>query len=93
MEGLPADEWGDDPVVASLTGLADTDSDRFELEQELCGLRKTVFNGGVKRAPISTGNLVGESQGFMRAFDLLAKAAPSPITVMLLGETGVGKGT
>ncbi|MAI91233.1 sigma 54-interacting transcriptional regulator [Ponticaulis sp.] len=91
MEGLPADEWGDDPVVASLTGLADTDSDRFELEQELCGLRKTVFNGGVKRAPISTGNLVGESQGFMRAFDLLAKAAPSPITVMLLGETGVGK--
>lgn len=35
--------------------------------------------------------LVGVSQGFKSAFDLLKRAADSAITVLLLGETGVGK--
>ncbi len=36
-------------------------------------------------------SLVGASPAFRAAFDLLATAAASPITVLLLGETGVGK--
>jgi two-component system response regulator HydG len=36
-------------------------------------------------------NLVGVSPGFRAAFDLLRSAAHSAITVLLLGETGVGK--
>ncbi|HMC16370.1 MAG TPA: sigma 54-interacting transcriptional regulator [Albitalea sp.] len=36
-------------------------------------------------------NLVGVSQGFRTAFDLLKSAAGSSISVLLLGETGVGK--
>ncbi len=36
-------------------------------------------------------NLVGVSPGFRAAFELLKRAAPSAITVLLLGETGVGK--
>lgn len=35
--------------------------------------------------------LVGQSQGFKQAFELLRSAAASAITVLLLGETGVGK--
>ena len=35
--------------------------------------------------------LVGVSPGFRAAFELLKRAAPSAITVLLLGETGVGK--
>ena len=35
--------------------------------------------------------LVGVSPGFRAAFDLLRSAADSAITVLLLGETGVGK--
>lgn len=35
--------------------------------------------------------LVGVSPGFRQAFDLLKRAAGSAITVLLLGETGVGK--
>jgi DNA-binding NtrC family response regulator len=35
--------------------------------------------------------LVGVSQGFRAAFELLKSASNSPITVLLLGETGVGK--
>jgi DNA-binding NtrC family response regulator len=36
-------------------------------------------------------NLVGVSTGFKAAFELLKTAADSAITVLLLGETGVGK--
>src|SRR5205823_13997004 len=36
-------------------------------------------------------NLIGVSQGFRTAFDLLKSAAGSSISVLLLGETGVGK--
>ncbi|RZL90028.1 MAG: sigma-54-dependent Fis family transcriptional regulator [Variovorax sp.] len=36
-------------------------------------------------------DLVGVSPGFRAAFDLLCRAAKSAITVLLLGETGVGK--
>ncbi|MDM0117564.1 sigma 54-interacting transcriptional regulator [Variovorax sp. J22R133] len=36
-------------------------------------------------------NLVGVSPGFRAAFELLRTAARSAITVLLLGETGVGK--
>ena len=35
--------------------------------------------------------LIGVSQGFRAAFELLKSAADSAITVLLLGETGVGK--
>lgn len=35
--------------------------------------------------------LIGVSPGFRQAFDLLKSAAGSAITVLLLGETGVGK--
>lgn len=88
IEGRPVDEWGDDTLVASLRGL-DGDFERFEIESQICGLREKVSAKGQKAR--ATGEMVGESSEFLRAFDLLAKAAPSPITVMLLGETGVGK--
>ncbi|MBR0565622.1 sigma 54-interacting transcriptional regulator [Azoarcus sp. L1K30] len=56
------------------------------LEDELAQLRGHV------RGPVSKeGKLVGSSPGFRAAFDLVRKAAGSPINVLLLGETGVGK--
>jgi len=36
-------------------------------------------------------NLIGESTGFRNAYDLIQKAAATHVTVLLLGETGVGK--
>lgn len=35
--------------------------------------------------------LIGESKVFMQTFSLMVKAAQGPVTVLLLGETGVGK--
>ena len=89
-ESRPAEEWGDDPVVNFLRG-TDEDYDRHQIEREISGLRKKTVSGGRRYVRPEAGNLIGESDGFLRAFDLLAKAAPSPISVMLSGETGVGK--
>ena len=36
-------------------------------------------------------NLIGSSPGFRRAYSLIDKAAATQVTVLLLGETGVGK--
>ena len=56
------------------------------LEDELTQLR------GGARGPVSTeGEIVGNSPEFRAAFELVRKAANSPINVLLLGETGVGK--
>ena len=48
----------------------------------------------IGQAPASTGpavDVVGISAGFGAAIHLLGKAAPTDVTVLFLGETGVGK--
>lgn len=90
LEGKPAEDW--EPGLA-VDFLRRTDSElvRPGLEDELRVLRAKAAPVRNKPKRPDTGRLVGESEEFLRAFDLLAKAAPSPINVMLLGETGVGK--
>lgn len=80
----PAEEWGDDAYLNYFKP-ENIQSQFDEMREELSHLRKTLY------AAQSTGNLIGASSGFRNAFDLLSKAASSPITVLLLGETGVGK--
>jgi len=82
--GKPVEEWGDD---AYLDYFAPDDVDGLlrKMAAELDDLR------GQLRVKASPGRLVGNSAGFRQAFELLGKAASSPISVLLLGETGVGK--
>ena len=80
----PAEEWGDDAYLNYFKP-ENIQSQFDEMREELSHLRKTLY------AAQSTGNLIGASSGFRNAFDLLSKAASSSITVLLLGETGVGK--
>ena len=85
LEGRPLEAWGDEPFLQHCV-LADDADTRFEdLQQELWRLRTD------RCEPSPRGKLVGSSPAFSAAFELLAKAANSPITVLLLGETGVGK--
>ena len=82
--GKPAEAWGADSYLdyfksESIVGQLE------EMQAEIKRLRKTLCNA---KAP---GNLIGASAGFRTAFDLVSKAAASPINVLLLGETGVGK--
>jgi len=84
LEGKPAEAWADQDYVDLFRSERVT-RDLVDLEQELKKLRG-------QRAPIpAQGNLVGESQGFKKCFDMLSRAAKAPISVLILGETGVGK--
>jgi transcriptional regulator with PAS, ATPase and Fis domain len=84
IEGKPVEEWGDDTYLDYFAP-DDVDGLLRKMAAELDDLR------GQLRVKVSPGRLVGNSAGFRQAFDLLGKAASSPISVLLLGETGVGK--
>ncbi len=83
--GKPAGEWPDaerDLKYFRPESLADR---LLELQTQVEQLRHSVReNAGAE-------DLIGESVSFQAAYDMLAKVAASQVTVMLLGETGVGK--
>ncbi|ACO79245.1 sigma54-dependent activator protein [Azotobacter vinelandii CA] len=84
LVGKPVEAWGDDAYLEYCRP-QDLEPSLRELQRELWQLR------GGQREQHAPGRLVGASPGFRTAFDLLGKAARTPITVLLLGETGVGK--
>jgi DNA-binding NtrC family response regulator/predicted hydrocarbon binding protein len=73
--GKPAEAWPD----------REHDPVRIVVPEELCpDAAKPVAPGDEKR-------MVGASSGFIAAFHRLEQVAPTNTTVLLLGETGVGK--
>lgn len=82
--GKPAEAWGDDPYLEYFKEDEGAVPPR-DVEAELTQLRGRIA------ARHAHGPLVGSSPAFRAAFDLLSKAANTPINVLLLGETGVGK--
>lgn len=81
--GKPAEAWGEADGYMDYFRHAGTQYPMRQVEDELVRLRgpETALKG----------RLVGASPGFRAALDLVGKAAASRITVLLLGETGVGK--
>ncbi len=85
--GKPVEEWDDaarrmrfftpDPIADQL----------FELQTQVVQLRSTID----ERAEGFGAEMIGQSPGFRAACDLVRAAAQSQISVLLLGETGVGK--
>lgn len=81
--GKPAQQWEDDAYLNYFK--ADSVAEQLHsLQREVAELRS------IAKAH-STGSLIGRSTGFRHAFELLQSASQSQITVLLLGETGVGK--
>lgn len=82
--GQPADEWNDERYVA-------------HFRPQVIGQQLIDYNIGLEQLRAVQPRrqydrkLVGVSQPFKAAFELLKSAAASAITVLLLGETGVGK--
>lgn len=74
----------DDPLVRAFQP-DDIAGELRDMADELEQLRAYL------RQDLEPGSLIGRSPAFRSAFDLLRKAAATPITVLLLGETGVGK--
>lgn len=82
--GKPLEAWGDDPYLNYFKP-DDLQGQLDEMRAEISRLRRSLGT------ECTSGKLIGASLGFKAAFDLIARAAASPITVLLLGETGVGK--
>jgi transcriptional regulator with GAF, ATPase, and Fis domain len=84
--GKPVEEW-EDAAEHLRYFTPDSIADQLiDLQTQVVQLRSTI--GDKDKLPA---DMIGISPGFKRAFDLLRQAATSQISVMLLGETGVGK--
>ncbi|RID99834.1 sigma-54-dependent Fis family transcriptional regulator [Simplicispira hankyongi] len=85
IEGRFAEEW---PDAAALARDYDADSVLVKLDE----LQSQVQSLRTQMQPADEqGPLVGRSRAFEQTVDLLRKAAQTQVTVLLTGETGVGK--
>ncbi|MCC6611556.1 MAG: sigma-54-dependent Fis family transcriptional regulator [Burkholderiales bacterium] len=84
--GKPVEEWDDADADMRYFSPESIANQLLDLQTQVAELRSTIE--GKERLP---GDMVGDSPGFRLAYELLRKAAGTHITVLLLGETGVGK--
>jgi DNA-binding NtrC family response regulator len=84
--GKPVDEWEDAREYADFFSRESIAEQLIDLQTQVVHLRSTI---GEKEA--RPADMVGDSPAFRAAYELLKQAANSQITVLLLGETGVGK--
>lgn len=83
--GQPVDEWDD---ISEDLRYYQSDSvidQIMSLQDQVENLRSAIAER------VLPSDLVGEAASFKAAWSLAEKAAGSPVTVLLLGETGVGK--
>ncbi len=85
IEGRPVEEWPDAEEQLQYYQPDRINDLLMELQSQVVCLRETVSEEK------GFDNMVGCSEGFLRVRELLVKAATSKVTVLLLGETGVGK--
>ncbi len=84
--GKPIEEWEDAAEHARFFNRESIAEQLIDLQTQVVQLRSAI--GKKEKLPA---DIVGNSPAFRAAYDLLNKAADSQITVLLLGETGVGK--
>ena len=84
--GKPVEEWEDAAEQMRFFTPESIADQLFDLQTQVAQLRSTI--GEKEQLPA---DMVGNSPGFRAAYGLLKQAASSQITVLLLGETGVGK--
>ena len=84
--GKPVEEWDDASEFARFIGRESIAEQLIDLQTQVVQLRSTISE---KDMPST--DMLGSSAAFRAAYDLLKQAANSQITVLLLGETGVGK--
>ncbi len=83
--GKPVEEWEDASDMRFLNPESIADQ-LFDLQTQVVQLRSSI--GEKEKLPV---DMIGNSPGFRTAYELLRQAAGNRISVLLLGETGVGK--
>jgi DNA-binding NtrC family response regulator/predicted hydrocarbon binding protein len=85
IEGRPLEDWPDGDQL-----MADYQADSLLVRME--DLQADLESLRVSLAPSDDlGELIGRSKSFEKAIELLRKSAATQVTVLLTGETGVGK--
>jgi len=84
--GKPAEEWDDAQECMRFLKPVSIAEQLIELQTEVVQLRSTI--GEKEKLPA---DMIGSSHEFRVACDLIQQAANNQISVLLLGETGVGK--
>ncbi|CAG4883282.1 Phenol regulator MopR [Georgfuchsia toluolica] len=84
--GKPAEEWEDAAEQMRFFNSESIADQLIDLQTQVVQLRSSI--GDRDQLPQ---DVMGISPGFRAAYDLLKQAAASHITVLLQGETGVGK--
>lgn len=83
--GRPAEDWPDADTLLPYFQADSIVGRLLELREEIEAMRRTIS------CPRRTPDLIGSSTAFLHAYDLIARAAATNVSVLLLGETGVGK--
>jgi DNA-binding NtrC family response regulator len=84
--GKPVEEWEDAAQHMRFFTPESIADQIFELQTQVVQLRSTIdLKDGMGA------EMIGQSPGFRAAWELLRAAAGTQISVLLLGETGVGK--
>ena len=84
--GKPIEEWEDAAEYKHFVNRESIADQLFDLQTQVVQLRSSI--GEKEKLPA---DMVGDSPSFRAACELLKQAANNRITVLLLGETGVGK--
>ncbi|MDZ7753456.1 MAG: sigma 54-interacting transcriptional regulator [Gammaproteobacteria bacterium] len=83
--GKPIEEWEDAAEEARYFEPIRVADQIIQLQEEVQHLRYSIDD------QVAMGEMVGTSAAFRDTCELIHKAADSQVTVLLLGETGVGK--
>jgi DNA-binding NtrC family response regulator len=87
--GKPAEEWSDRAELEKLYEPDLVAEELLALRTQVSELQETVRAS--RAAPAGAVSFIGRSPGFLKARDLIKRGAASRASVLLLGETGVGK--
>ncbi|MCT7654098.1 sigma-54 factor interaction domain-containing protein [Oceanimonas sp. NS1] len=87
--GKPAHEWEDKAEIEKFMLPDPVAEELFALRSELVKLRDSV--GDDSEDDYRVFNSIGQSAAFRQVCKLIQKASSSRVTVLLQGETGVGK--
>jgi len=85
LVGKPANEWDDVENYRKYFSTNPIIEELYELQSQISVLRHKI------NSEATLGNFRGQSAGYQEVCKLANKAAVGKVTVLLLGETGVGK--
>ena len=85
FEGRPAKEWEDYDTYRKYFNSTPIIEELYELQDQISVLRDKITES------YTLGNFLGQSEGFKVVCNLAKKASSGKVSVLLLGETGVGK--